>query len=56
MGDDMDWDGIWDFLDNEKNWEAEKYRAQSTRLGVQDFHKHWGWYAPSSYFVPGYLR
>ena len=30
----MDWDEIWDGLDNEKNWEAEKYRTQSTLLGV----------------------
>ena len=27
MGDDMDWDKIWDGLDNEENWEVEKYRA-----------------------------
>ena len=52
----MDWDKIWDGLDNEKNWEAEEYWAQSTLLGVQDFHKHWDRYAPSSHFVPGYLR
>ena len=56
MGDDMDWDEIWDGLDNENNWKAEKYRAQSTLLGVQDFHKHWDRYAPSSYFDPRYLR
>ena len=31
MGDDIDWDEIWDGLDNQKNWEAEKYRAQSTQ-------------------------
>ena len=31
MGGDMDWDEIWDGLDNEKNWSAEKYRAQSGR-------------------------
>ena len=55
MGDDMDWDEIWDGLDNEKNWEAENYRAKSTLVGVQDFHKHWDRYAPFSYFVPGYL-
>ena len=48
MGDNMDWDGIWDGLNNEKNWEAEKYRAKSTLLGVQDFHKHWDRYAPFS--------
>ena len=29
MGDDMDWDEIWDGLGNEKNWEAGIYRAQS---------------------------
>ena len=52
----MDWDEIWDGLDNEKNWEAEKYRAGSTLLGVRDFHKHWDRYAPFSYLVPGYLR
>ena len=40
MGGDMDWDEIWDGLDNEMNWEAEKYRAKSTLVGVQDFHKH----------------
>ena len=50
MGDDMDWDEIWDNLGNGKNWGAEKYRAQSTLLGVRDFHKHWDRYAPSSYF------
>ena len=55
MGDDMDWDEIWDDLDNEKNWEADKYRAKSTLLGVQDFHKHWDRCAPFIYFVPGYL-
>ena len=27
MGDDMDWDEIWDGLDNGKNWYAEKYRV-----------------------------
>ena len=53
MGDDMDWDEIWNGLDNEKNWEAEKYRAKNTLPGVQDFHKHWDRYAPLSYFVPG---
>ena len=52
----MDWDEIWDGLDNEKNWEAEKYRAPRTLLGVQDFHKHWDRYSPTGYFVPGYLR
>ena len=55
MGDDMDWGEIWDGIDNEKNWEAEKYRANSTLLGVQDFRKHYR-YAPFSYFIPGYLR
>ena len=49
----MGWDKIWDGLDNEKNWEIEKYRAQSTILGVQYFHKHWG---PAGYFVSEYLR
>ena len=51
----MDWDEIWEGLDNEKNWEAEKYMAKSILLGVRDFHKHWDRYAPFSYFVPGYL-
>ena len=55
MGDDMDWDEILDGLDNEKNWVAEKYRAQSTLLAIEGFHKHWDRYAPSSYFVPEYL-
>ena len=41
MGDDMDWDEIWDGLDNEKNWDAEKYRAQTTLLAIEDLHKHW---------------
>ena len=34
MEDNMDLDRIWDRLDNEKNWEAEKYRTQSTLLGA----------------------
>ena len=55
MEDNMDLDGIWDGLDNEKNWGAEKYRTQSTLLGAYDFHKYWDRYAPSSYFVPEYL-
>ena len=56
MADDMDWDKIWDGLDNEENWAAEKYRAQSTLLGVQDFRKYWDRYVPSGYFIPDYLR
>ena len=47
----MDWDKIWDDLDNEENWAAEKYRAQSTLLAVQDFRKHWNRYVPSGYFI-----
>ena len=30
----MDWDEIWDGSGNEKNWEAEKCRTQSTLLGA----------------------
>ena len=56
MEDGMDWDDIWDGLDNKRNWEAEKYHAQSALLGVQDFHKYCDRYAPSSYFVPECLR
>ena len=56
MGDGMERDEIWDGLDNEKNWDAEKYRAQTTLLAIEDFYKHWDRYAPSSYFVPEYLR
>ena len=52
----MERDEIWDGLDNEKNWDAEKYRAQTTLLAIEDFYKHWDRYAPSSYFVPEYLR
>ena len=48
----VDWDEIWNGLDSEKNWEAEKYRAQSTLLRVQNFRRH----APSDYFVPEYFR
>ena len=29
MGDDTGWDKIWDGLDNEKNWNAEKYRTHT---------------------------
>ena len=36
----MDWDEIWDSLDNEKNWGAEKYRAKTTLLAIKGFHKH----------------
>ena len=52
----MGWDGIWDGLGNEKNWDSEKYRAQTALLAVEDFHKHWDRYASSSYFAPEYLR
>ena len=38
MGDDMDWDEIRDGLDNEKNYGAEKNRAQTTLLATESFH------------------
>ena len=50
----MDWDEIWNGLDNGKNWDAGKYRAQTTLLAIEGFHKHWDRYTPSSYFVPEY--
>ena len=40
MGNDMDWNEIWDGLDNGRNWGAEKHRAQTTPPAIEDFHKH----------------
>lgn len=35
----MDWDEIWNDLDNKNNWMHEKYRAKTTLDGIQYFCK-----------------
>jgi hypothetical protein len=34
MRDDMDWEAVWDGLDNEKTWIPEKYRT----FNYSEFH------------------
>lgn len=56
------WGMIWTWTKSKtawtvkRDWGAEEYRAQSTPLGIRDFHKCWNRDTPSSYFVLKHLR